>query len=269
MNLHRPSELIRFLEEQGFAPRKRLSQNFLIDGNIVRKMVVLAGVQPGSSVIEIGPGPGVLTEALLAAGAHVRALELDSGFARALERLQTTDHRLEVIAGDALEFPFAAQGPCHIVANLPYHITTPLLAKILPLYPQVTSITIMVQKEFAERMLAEPGSKECSHLSLFTRYYSTVASHFIVKPSCFYPRPRVHSAVVRCIPHAPPLEEETVPFFELTRRAFQHKRKMLRASLKELAIEQALSRLHLPLTARPQELSLDQWVALFLMLKRK
>jgi 16S rRNA (adenine1518-N6/adenine1519-N6)-dimethyltransferase len=257
MKVYRPSELRTFLEEAGLFAKKRLSQNFLIDGNIIQKILKTAQVQPGDRILEIGPGPGALTAALLEAGAHVTAIELDPLFATKLERLQTPDSRLEIISQDALLFPFETR-PGKVVANLPYHISTPLLTRLLPLTDAFTSLTVMVQKEFAERM------KEDSSLCLFVQFYATITSSFTVSPSCFYPRPTVSSAVVHCKLHSPPLKEAD-SFFILTRTAFQQRRKMLRTSLKSLYphIESALKALDLPPTTRPEELSLETFIALF------
>ncbi|MES2273717.1 MAG: rRNA adenine dimethyltransferase family protein, partial [Chlamydiota bacterium] len=132
-----------------------MSQNFLIDQNIVHKILRIADVQPGDSVLEIGPGPGALTSALLEAGAHVFAVELDNLFADQLLRLQTADQRLHVFNADFLEFPLSCLPPSlKVVANLPYHITAPILEKIFNSAPLFSTLTIMVQKEVAERMAA-------------------------------------------------------------------------------------------------------------------
>src|SRR3990167_1082359 len=198
------SELIPFLDQIGLRPKKFLSQNFLIDRNIVHKILRLAEIQPGDIVLEIGPGPGALTAALLNAGASVLAIEKDPVLAQALHRLQTPDHRMHVIAEDALTCSFSTISAHKVVANLPYHITTPLLEKLF-LHP-FSSLTLMMQKEFAHRLLAQPGSKEFSSFTLFSQFYTSLQGKFHVPPDCFYPKPTVHSSVIRLDPHPHPLK---------------------------------------------------------------
>ena len=272
--MYRPSDLRAFLQGKGIKPKKGLSQNFLIDGNIIQKIIRTAQVNPNDLIIEIGPGPGALTQALLEAGAHVIAIEKDRSLADDLKRLQTQDQRLTILCEDALLISLEGllqKKTAKIVANLPYQITTPLLTTLLPLYPAITSITVMVQKEFADRLKAKPHSEEYSSITLFLEFYAHLSSHFTVNPSCFYPKPSVHSSVIHCALHKPPLPEEKIAsFFELTRTAFQQRRKMIKVSCKKLApsllIENALSQLNLPITARPEELSLSHFLDLFALL---
>ena len=273
MSLYKPSELRAFLSSLGVSAKKGLSQNFLIDGNIIRKIAQLAAIQPGDHVIEIGPGPGALTQELLRLGAHVTAVEMDRSFASALDRLQTEDQRLTVIEGDFLQFPleeFFRERPgisYKVVANLPYHITTPILTRLLPMHPMISSLTVMVQKEFALRMCGKPKTSDFSSFTIFLEFYARVQGSFTVSPGSFYPRPKVHSSVVHCTLHSPLLQEGVERFFQLTRTAFGQRRKMLRASLKEICslelLEQGLSHLNKPPTARPEELSTEEWIELF------
>jgi 16S rRNA (adenine1518-N6/adenine1519-N6)-dimethyltransferase len=274
-DVYKPSELLSFLKERGLHAKKGLSQNFLIDGNIIQKITDTASVSSGDLVIEIGPGPGALTEALLERGAFVTAIEKDTLFAKELQRLQTPDRRLEIICGDVLTFPltdFLQKNlrKYKVVANLPYHITTPILTLLLPYYQTIESLTIMVQKEFADRMIAAKRTPEYSSLTLFVQFYARVAKSFTVSPNCFYPRPKVYSSVIHCQPHPPLLKADTETFFLLTRTAFGKRRKMLRASLKDLyafeKVEQALINLSHPPTARPEELTIEDFIALFHLL---
>lgn len=270
MKLFRPSELRSFLNEKGLHAKKSLSQNFLIDGNIIQKIITMANIAKGDHVIEIGPGFGALTEALLQKGAHVLAIEKDPTYASELLRLQTGN--LEVVCMDVLRFSFDSlpHQKYKVVANLPYHITTPILTLLLPMHSLIESITVMVQKEFADRMRAKAATAEYGSFSLFVQFYATVISDFIVKPSCFYPPPKVHSSVIHCKLH-PPLFNEVESFFTLTRSAFGKRRKMLRSSLKELYpnIEKVLRQKgHLP-TARPEELSLHDFIALYAAVQSK
>ena len=268
MPLYKPSELRAFLHEIGASPKRSLSQNFLIDGNIIRKITQFARLKAGDPILEIGPGPGVLTEALLAQGAHVIAIEKDKKFANALYRLQTEDRRLTVIEGDALTPDFASllKPKTKLIANLPYHITTPLLTRLLPMKNRFDSITAMVQKEVANRFVASPSTKEYGSITVFLNFYSTVEYGFTVEPTCFYPPPRVKSAVVKLSLKTPPeVEEES--FFAMTRTAFQGRRKMVRSTLKKKypldLVEQGLKKMGKELTVRPENLSLDDFLVLF------
>jgi 16S rRNA (adenine1518-N6/adenine1519-N6)-dimethyltransferase len=253
------SELIDFLTRLGVRPNKRLSQNFLVDANIARKIVETAEIQEGDTVLEIGPGPGALTTLLLDAGATVIAVEMDRVFAKALHRLQ--NGRLTIIESDFLEFSLAHLPPnIKVVANLPYHISTPILEKLFA--ASFSSITIMVQKEVADRMAARAGTKDFSPLSLFVQFHATKHKSFPVAPTCFYPQPKVDSTVIRL--NAKPLPDiDPQIFFPLVHQAFQHRRKMLTSSLdlpKE-QIAQTLARLGIRTDARPEMLGLDAWVS--------
>ncbi len=279
MSMYKISELKAFLEELNIDAKKGLSQNFLIDGNILDKIIRAAHIEPHDKVIEVGPGPGALTERLLKGGAQVTAIEIDPILSKALNRLQTQDNQLNVIDQDFLKFPleeFLGQNQSgskyKVVTNTPYHITTPILTKLLPLYPFISSVTLMVQKEFAKRLVSSPKTPDYSHLTLFVQFYSTATYCFTVEPTCFYPRPRVQSAVVHLELKPPTPVSSPDRFFEMTREAFQHRRKMLRASLKELyapkSIETCLNALGLLPSARPEELSLNQLIDLFEKLQK-
>lgn len=260
MPLYRPSELHAFIEQMGHGAKKSLSQNFLIDGNILEKILQAADVQKGDLVLEIGPGPGALTEALLARGAEVVAIEKDALFAKELRRLQGN---LTVHEADFLEFDLSGFQNAKVVANLPYQITTPILQKLLPLAKSFTSLTLMVQREFGERLVAKPDTSEYSSLTLFARYYADARYCFLVKPSSFYPRPGVDSCVVHLALRKEASAVSPDHFFSITRRAFQQRRKMLRSSLKELfspeKIERVLTTLGLVVGARPEQLSYEQF----------
>jgi 16S rRNA (adenine1518-N6/adenine1519-N6)-dimethyltransferase len=270
MPLYKPSELKAFLRSLGAAPLKHLSQNFLIDGNIVRKIIDFAGVQKGDCILEIGPGPGVITEALLEQGASVVAIEKDFKFSQALLRLQTQDHRLTLFEQDALKWEPSHHLPqgfrAKVIGNLPYHITTPLLTRFLPKYDIFSSITVMMQKEVADRILASPGSKLYSSLSIFVRFYAEPIKGFIIEPSCFYPQPKVQSSMIQFALKNPPLENVD-SFFPLLRTAFQHRRKMIRASLKNIypfeKIEAGLKKIGKGMDLRPEQLDLADFLVLF------
>lgn len=281
MAIYKPSELNEFLKSLGVRPKKGLSQNFLIDGNIIRKIVKAAAVEKGDVVLEIGPGPGSLTQALLETGAEVIAVEMDRVLAGALERLQTEDSRLRVYCSDIMAFPLEEElgkrvgsgKKIKIVANLPYHITTPILAQCAPLYSLFESITIMVQEEVGRRMTAKAGGADWSSLSLFLDFYSEARFCFTVSKNCFMPVPGVDSAIVQLVLHPAPLDKsESLSFFQLTQTAFQHRRKMLRSSLRELypptCVAAALLAIGQREEARPEALSLDDFLRLHQILVR-
>lgn len=269
--MYKPSELHLFLQGLGIAPKKGLSQNFLIDGNIIRKIVAAAHVQEGDRVLEIGPGPGSLTQALLEAGAHVIAVEKDAVLAKALERLQTPSQQLTVFCEDIMTFSLerlASTQPMKVIANLPYHLTTPILTRFVVHQELFSSLTVMVQEEVARRMTAIPATPDYSSLTVFLSFYSNPHYAFTVSRNCFYPAPQVNSAVVVLTLKKPPLPvEETEAFFKITRTAFEHRRKMLRASLKTLfkaeEVTEALEAIGQNPLARPEILSLEDFLRLY------
>ena len=275
MPIYKPTELRLFLNQLGISPKKGLSQNFLIDGNIIRKIVTTAEVHSEDTILEIGPGPGSLTQALLETGAHVLAVEKDAMLAQALERLQTPTQQLTIFCHDILTFPLQKEvshlapkdHKAKVIANLPYHLTTPIIAQFIPLLELFTSLTVMVQDEVARRLTAKPGTTEYSSFTIFLRFYTQPYYAFTVSRNCFYPIPKVNSAVVVLKLREPPLKgEDVVTFFQLTRTAFEHRRKMLRASLKNLfpshVIEEALKAIGENPLARPETLSLEQFLQL-------
>jgi 16S rRNA (adenine1518-N6/adenine1519-N6)-dimethyltransferase len=275
--VYRPSDLQAFLKELGLSAKKRLSQNFLIDGNIIQKILHTARVSSDDFIVEIGPGPGALTQALLSTGAHVLAIEIDPVFAGALSRLQTVDDRLEIAQADILKFSLIdclkkrhTGRLCKVVANLPYHITTPILTLLLPHAELIESLTIMVQKEFADRMQASVGTTNYSSFTVFLQCYSSVEKSFVVSPHCFHPRPKVHSAVVHCALHPSLIDKEREAFFKLTRTAFGQRRKTLPSSLKNLygakQVEQALLQIGHSTKDRPEQLSIGAFISLFKLL---
>jgi len=253
-----------FLKKMGIHPKKGLSQNFLIDGNILRKMVEAASLDTQDLVLEIGPGPGVLTEALLQTGSEVIAIEKDPILAQHLTRLQNGN--LQIISSDFREvcLPSLLQNKkVKVLANIPYHLTGIILQKLLPMYPQIESIHLMIQKEVADRCVAKVGTKDYSSFTLFTQYHSKASLLFKVPPSCFYPKPKVDSAVLELKLRPPPVQTPYESLFTLIRAAFQMRRKMLRSSLKRFAspsqIEKALLSIGKSSTARPQNLTLEDF----------
>lgn len=265
MPLYKPSELNKFLKDLGVEPKKGLSQNFLIDGNILKKLIHAAAVEKGDTVLEIGPGPGVLTEALLETGASVVAIEKDETLANHLKRLD--NGKLKILIDDFrnihLKRLLKDNQKFKVIANIPYSITGLVIQRLLPLTPFVQSIHLMVQKEVAERCVAKVGTKDYSSFTLFVNYHAQAKYLFTVPRTCFHPKPKVDSAIIEFILHPPPIEGPSEPLFEMIQTAFHQRRKMLRSSLKTVAkpsqIEEALETLGHKKTARPQELSLTDF----------
>lgn len=274
MKISNPKELQKFLDEHGLSAKKSASQNFLIDGNIVRKIVSEAKVCESDLVIEIGPGPGALTQDLLETGCKVAAIEKDGDLAPLLRRFDEEESQLTIIHDDFLKFPLEeflkkelkTGQKAKVVANLPYHITTPILEKLLPLHHLISDIVVMVQKEVAVRFVAEVGSKDYSSFTLFLQFFGNISYCFTIEPSCFSPKPSVQSAVVHIV-LTPPRLSQSEGFFELTRTSFGKRRKMMRSSLKEIypaeKIESSLEKIGMNPQARPEELSLDQFLKLY------
>ncbi|MFI0434178.1 MAG: 16S rRNA (adenine(1518)-N(6)/adenine(1519)-N(6))-dimethyltransferase RsmA [Parachlamydiaceae bacterium] len=281
MPIYKPTELRLFLNELGIFPKKGLSQNFLIDGNIIRKIVTASEVQRDDLILEIGPGPGSLTQALLETGAQVIAVEKDEVLAKELERLQTATGQLSVFCHDIMTFPLEKEiakrlkpgQKAKVIANLPYHLTTPIIAQFAQLHPFFSSLTVMVQEEVGRRMTAHPGTSEYSSFTVFLGFYTHAHYAFTVSRNCFYPVPKVDSSVIVLHLHEPLLPKEAASsFFRLTRTAFEHRRKMLRASLKELfppdKVEEALETIGQNRLARPEVLSLNDFLRLHALLNQ-
>ncbi|MFA6914838.1 MAG: 16S rRNA (adenine(1518)-N(6)/adenine(1519)-N(6))-dimethyltransferase RsmA [Parachlamydiales bacterium] len=272
MPIYRPTELKQFLDSLSTGPKKHLSQNFLIDGNILRKIVTTAKVQKGDVVLEIGPGPGALTECLMEAGARVIAVEKDPILSNALSRL-TSLGDLQIFTDDIMKFDMLKHVPpnAKVIANLPYHLTSPILGLLMPHKEIFSSVHVMVQDEVAKRMTSVHGSYEYSALTVFLNYYGKPSYSFKVGRNCFYPAPKVDSAVVSIDLLTPQADIDRETFFFLVHQAFNQRRKMLRASLKETLdsqlVEDALFKIGLPTTSRPENLSIDHWKAFYKILE--
>ena len=260
------------IASHGLDAKKSLGQNFLLDLNLTSKIARLAGDISGHDVLEVGPGPGGLTRGLLAAGARrVVALEKDPRCIAALAQIAATyPGRLDVFNADALDFDIRGQltGPVRVVANLPYNVGTELLVRWLTPKdwpPFWSSLTLMFQKEVAERIIAKPGTKAYGRLGILAQWKSNPSVVMELPPEAFTPPPKVHSAVV----HLEALAEPRFPapaglLSSTVAMAFNQRRKMLRSSLKSAApdIETALRDAGLEPTARAEEISLEGFCAL-------
>jgi 16S rRNA (adenine1518-N6/adenine1519-N6)-dimethyltransferase len=254
-----PSELLAFLDQLGVRPKKGLSQNFLIDANALAKIIQTARLCPGDHLLEIGPGPGALTEALLKHPVSLIAIEKDPIFANALSRFPS----VHVHQGDFLKIDLAPllAFPTKIVANIPYSITTLILERLIDHHPQILSATLLVQKEFADRILAEKG-RDVGSISHFIRYYAIPSLGGIVKRSCFFPAPRVDSAILH-LTFRPPPPLPPQFFFPPIRAAFQQRRKTLGRTLRSFpGLQLGLEELGFSLRTRPEELTFNDWLSL-------
>ncbi|MER8957989.1 16S rRNA (adenine(1518)-N(6)/adenine(1519)-N(6))-dimethyltransferase RsmA [Mesorhizobium sp. M0701] len=261
------------IERHGLQAKKALGQNFLLDLNLTSKIARTAGDLSDVTVIEVGPGPGGLTRALLLNGARrVVAIERDERCLAALAEI--SNHypgRLEIVAGDALKTDFAALakgesgGPAKIVANLPYNIGTELLIRWLTVTewpPFYTSMTLMFQREVAERIAASPGSEAYGRLGVLAGWRTEARIAFDVPPQAFTPPPKVTSSVLHLVPRANPLPAEVKRLSRVTEAAFGQRRKMLRQSVKSLGGEALLTRAGIDPTRRAETLSVEEFVRL-------
>ncbi|MHB1126071.1 MAG: 16S rRNA (adenine(1518)-N(6)/adenine(1519)-N(6))-dimethyltransferase RsmA [Bacillota bacterium] len=245
--LSSPKEVIKVLEKFDLKFKKGLGQNFLIDANIIRKIIDAADLGPQDLAIEIGPGIGTLTQALAQRAGQVVAVELDRELIPVLKYTLSEYPNVRIVTGDALKLDLEAlaaenypdrQGGCRIVANLPYYITSPILARLLEGNWGWETAVFMIQKEVAQRIMASPGTKDYGSLTLLIRYYSDPSWVTRVPPTVFMPRPKVDSAVLKLEARSHPpihvLDRET--FFRVVRAAFGQRRKTILNALSNSAL---------------------------------
>jgi len=277
-----PTDVRGLLAAHDLRPSRALGQNFLADPNTARRIVRLAGVGPGDRVLEVGPGIGSLTVALAEAvtpGGEVVALELDRHLLPALAEVVADLPQVRVVQGDALTADYGlllestpaddggAGGTWTMVSNLPYNVATPLMARLLEEVPALGVLSVMVQKEVAERLAAPPGTPACGAISVKVAYHATAAVVGVVPPTVFLPRPKVDSAVVRFERRpSPPVDVPSADaLFTLARAGFAHRRKTLRQALRPVLgtrVEDVLAAAGIPSLTRAEALTLDQWAAL-------
>ena len=234
--LSNPKETIQVLQKHQFQFKKKFGQNFLIDPHVLDKIVDAAQVTEEDYVLEIGPGIGTLTQYLCERARQVLAVEIDKNLIPVLRDTLSPYTNVEVLQGDILKQDiqhiadtYNGGNRIKVVANLPYYITTPIIMELFESRVPLANVTVMVQKEVADRMRAEPGTKDCGALSLAVQYYAEPYIAAFVPPNCFIPRPNVGSAVVRldCRTHAPVEVEDEKLLFRLIRASFNQRRKTL------------------------------------------
>lgn len=276
--LSNPQVTIATIKKYDFAFQKKFGQNFLIDEHVLNKIIAAAGVTKEDMVLEVGPGFGTMTQYLCESAREVVAVEIDKALIPVLNETLSDYDNMTVINDDILKVDIAGLvneknggRPIKVVANLPYYITTPIIMGLLESRVPVDNITVMVQKEVAARMQAEPGTKDYGALSLAVQYYAAPYIAAYVPQNCFIPRPNVGSAVIRLtLWDTPPVSVKNEKFmFSLIRASFNQRRKTLQNSLvgggvpvDKQQITEALKHLELPETVRGEALTLSQFAAL-------
>jgi len=259
--------LRQVIARHGLSASKALGQNFLLDEQLLERIAAIPGDLAGRQVLEVGPGPGGLTRALLRAGAQVTAIEMDRRCLPALAELEEAfPERLRVLAGDATRLAHGIEGPFHVVANLPYNVGTALLVGWLggeSWPPQWASLTLMFQHEVAQRIVAAPDTGAYGRLAVLAQWRATARLALKVHRSAFTPPPKVMSAVVHIVPAAMPAGVSARMLERVTEAAFGQRRKMLRQSLKGLpGALGALETLGIDPQRRAETLSVAEFVAM-------
>lgn len=284
--LGNPQNTIAVLQKYNFNFQKKFGQNFLIDTHVLDKIIEKANITKEDFVLEIGPGIGTMTQYLCEEAGEVAAVEIDSNLIPILKDTLSEYSNIEIIHGDILKVDIGAlareknQGkPIKVVANLPYYITTPIIMGLFESHVPIDSITVMVQKEVAERMQASPGTKDYGALTLAVGYYAKPEIVANVPPNCFMPRPKVGSAVIRLKRHEHPIvqvEDEKL-MFDLIRASFNQRRKTLVNGLNNAPgiflgkekIQECLKDLSVSETIRGEALTLEQFARLSNIMKNK
>ena len=274
-----PANTIAVLQKYKFNFQKKFGQNFLIDTHVLEKIIESAGVTKDDFVLEIGPGIGTMTQYLCESAREVVAVEIDKNLIPILEETLSAYDNVTVVNQDILKLDINAIAQeknggrsIKVVANLPYYITTPIIMGLFESHVPIDSITIMVQKEVADRMQEGPGSKEYGALSLAVQYYAKPEIVANVPANCFMPRPNVGSAVIRLTRHAkvPVSVEDEKLMFKIIRASFNQRRKTLANGLNNSpeihldkeTIQQSIEELGVPVNIRGEALSLEQFAAL-------
>ena len=277
--LGNPKNTIEVIQKYEFAFQKKFGQNFLIDTHVLDKIIRAAGVTKEDMVLEIGPGIGTMTQCLAEAAGRVVAVEIDSNPIPILKDTLKDYDNITVINEDILKVDikklaeeYNGGRPIKVVANLPYYITTPIIMGLFESEVPIDNITVMVQKEVADRMQTGPGSKDYGALSLAVQYYAEPYIVANVPPNCFIPRPNVGSAVIRLTRHQkPPVEvKDSGLMFRLIRASFNQRRKTLQNGLNNSSelhyskeqIARAIESLGVPATVRGEALTLEQFARL-------
>ena len=283
--LSNPKKTIEVIQKYQFDFQKKFGQNFLIDGRVLEKIMDAADIGAEDFVLEIGPGIGTMTQYLAERARQVMAVEIDRNLIPILSETLSDYDNVEILNADILKIDLREaveeknQGkPIKVVANLPYYITTPIIMELFESEIPVDNITVMVQKEVADRMQAQPGTKDYGALSLAVQFYAEPYIVANVPPNCFMPRPKVGSAVIRLTRHQnPPVEVKNKKLlFQLIRASFNQRRKTLQNGIKNFSglsfskeeVADALEQIGVSPTIRGEALSLEQFAELCSLLDR-
>ena len=246
--------------------KRHLGQNFLYDSSILKRIIQSAGLSEEDTVVEIGPGPGRLTRMLAETVKKLIAIELDPELHERLKGDFIAYSNVEITHGDALRFPFETLGKFKVVANIPYYITTPIIFRLLDAKQYLKSMTLTIQKEVAERIVAQPGGKDYGVLTIMIQYFAQAELMFIIPKEAFRPVPKVDSAVVHMniLERPRVLVRDEKIFFRLVRTAFSQRRKTLSNSLKSISgdIKGVLLRAGIDPHRRPETLSIEEFASL-------
>ena len=281
-----PQNTIEVLQKYHFNFQKKFGQNFLIDTHVLEKIIASAGVTQEDFVLEIGPGIGTMTQYLCESAREVVAVEIDQNLIPILQDTLGAYDNVTVINEDILKLDIAklarernGGNPIKVVANLPYYITTPIIMGLFESHVPIESITVMVQKEVADRMQVGPGTKDYGALSLAVQYYAKPEIVANVPPNCFMPRPNVGSAVIRLTRHdtVPVDVEDEKLMFAIIRASFNQRRKTLANGLSNApgirlskeGIQESITELGVPVTIRGEALTLQQFAELSNIIKHK
>ena len=284
--LGNPKKTIEVLQKYNFNFQKKFGQNFLIDTNILEEIIEAAEISPDDFVLEIGPGIGTMTQYLCESAREVVAVEIDTNLIPILEDTLSEYDNVTVLNQDILKVDINKLArehnngkPIKVVANLPYYITTPIIMGLFESHVPIDSITIMVQKEVADRMQEGPGSKDYGALSLAVQYYAKPEIVVNVPPSCFMPQPKVGSAVIRLTRHeAPPVDVVNEKrLFQIIRASFNQRRKTLANGLNNFGsfglskeeIQESITELGVPVNVRGEALTLEQFAKLSNIIEAK
>lgn len=277
--LSNPQETIQVLQKHDFKFKKKFGQNFLIDPHVLDKIVDAAQITKDDFVLEIGPGIGTLTQYLCENARQVLAVEIDQKLIPILRETLSAYTNADILQGDILKQDiqeiadrYNSGKPIKVVANLPYYITTPIIMELFESHVPLANVTVMVQKEVADRMKAEPGSKECGALSLAVQYYARPYIAAFVPPNCFMPRPNVGSAVIRldCLAKTPVDVKDEKLMFQLIRASFNQRRKTLQngiansgeLSYSKAQVAEAIKKAGLDANVRGETLGLTEFARL-------
>lgn len=277
--LSNPQQTIQVLQKHDFKFKKKFGQNFLIDPHVLDKIVDAAQIKKEDFVLEIGPGIGTLTQYLCENARQVLAVEIDKNLIPILQETLSSYDNVEIRHGDILKQDiqqiaekYNEGRPIKVVANLPYYITTPIIMELFESRVPLANVTVMVQKEVADRMKAEPGSKECGALSLAVQYYARPYIAAFVPPNCFMPRPNVGSAVIRldCLAKTPVEVKDEKLMFRLIRASFNQRRKTLQngiansaeLSFSKTQVAEAIAKAGFDSNVRGEKLGLSEFARL-------